>query len=759
MDVRIKFRGGGSVTACAPVFSEGEEFVYIPWKNIVLCYYTKTGKRARELRGLKDNVVGFNIVNYKDKECLFACSITGEMISWSIDDSCATIKSKIPSQNILIRKFLTTSWSKNDEEQRQVHLLSWTKNITQDKSLSLGLFDMSVGKLREVKMTLEDTDHDIATGGSDNPFFAIVQGQTLYFARLKDGKHIYKRRIHGRKFTCVACHPHDESVLTGDNTGRILLWHNLSSTSPTQAVYHWHTLPVKTVTFSRTGSYFFSGADECVLVKWAVENPEQRQYLPRMSFTIERVTVSKDNVLVAVTTRDNVVHILDFRLERVSTIQHLVLGRNFPAGIHYDPRTGALAMNGIVGHLQFFSPNDMSLLYNLDITGQNKLTKERNVEIENTDVVKLAIDRNGKWLATVEKRDSATLKYELRLKFWQFNLKDQQYTLNTCIEYPHENSVEDVCFQPSLDANELRCVTVGGDSKFRVWEIVNADTVYQKGVRWSCFVAGFYKNLPCKCLDFSSDGSVFAVSFDFAVTLWETRTCDFKYSLSCPQLRGERITQVKFGSANRCQLLVSATEDHAVLWNLLTLNAVWIVKVHVSFLLSSCFSSYMAIFTEDSKVIIFDPNDPSPVYVSEELRMCNTKVLTAVFAPKPTIVDLVKKGSWCSNVRLYFIDSYQELYCFDSATEDIYGENTDIIESESKSLFSATIPKLKSGCVGVQEKKEHTIKRFTDLKKMREFLDAPANTMAPIRLSCETILKLLVESRTNKRKDGCQKTL
>lgn len=83
-----------------------------------------------------------------------------------------------------------------------------------------------------------------------------------------------------RQFTCLACHPCEELVLTGDDTGRVILWSNIFG-KKFQSVYHWHTLPVKSVAFSTLGSYFYSGAGECVLVKWQLNDSKQKQFLPR----------------------------------------------------------------------------------------------------------------------------------------------------------------------------------------------------------------------------------------------------------------------------------------------------------------------------------------------------------------------------------------------------------------------------------------------------------------------------------------------
>lgn len=62
-----------------------------------------------------------------------------------------------------------------------------------------------------------------------------------------------------RSFTCLSCHPTDEMVLCGDSTGRVILWQNIFSNEKVQNVFHWHTLAVQTVSFSPSGSYFYSG--------------------------------------------------------------------------------------------------------------------------------------------------------------------------------------------------------------------------------------------------------------------------------------------------------------------------------------------------------------------------------------------------------------------------------------------------------------------------------------------------------------------
>lgn len=145
-----------------------------------------------------------------------------------------------------------------------------------------------------------------------------------------------------------------------------MLWHNISKRKgATQAVYHWHTLPVETICFSTSGTYFYSGAAECVLVKWDQSNNNLKKFLPRLPATIKHITVAKDNVLLAVSTTDNAVQIVSPQLNVVNIIQHLALGSDSSAGLIYDSRSRSLILNGIIGHAQFFSPKDMSLMYSV----------------------------------------------------------------------------------------------------------------------------------------------------------------------------------------------------------------------------------------------------------------------------------------------------------------------------------------------------------------------------------------------------------
>ena len=41
----------------------------------------------------------------------------------------------------------------------------------------------------------------------------------------------------------------------------------------------------------------------------------------------------------------------------------------YPAGVNFDPRSGSLVVNGLPGHLQFYSLKQDAMLYNVSNTG------------------------------------------------------------------------------------------------------------------------------------------------------------------------------------------------------------------------------------------------------------------------------------------------------------------------------------------------------------------------------------------------------
>jgi WD40 repeat protein len=124
--------------------------------------------------------------------------------------------------------------------------------------------------------------------------------------------------------------------------------------------------------------------------------------------------------------------------------------------------------------------------------------------------------------------------------------------------------------------------------------LILAKTEIWKGLR-----VGYYHDLPCRAVSFSTDGSLVAVSFDSIVTTWVPDSCQLKCSLGHPIFK-QQITQVEFGTSNQCHLLVAASDERLSVWNLLTLTMMWTVPVHVSLLMADPVTANMAIITKEN---------------------------------------------------------------------------------------------------------------------------------------------------------------
>lgn len=187
----------------------------------------------------------------------------------------------------------------------------------------------------------------------------------------------------------------EELVATGDAVGRIFLWRNIfhKGNEPatvsfctvivkeafsiiffklTQTLYHWHHTAVNAIAFTESGTNFYSGGDEAVLVRWNLNQSDNKSFLPRVWGNPRHIAVSLGNQKIALATNDNGIQILNTQLKPITVIQNFTwiaddktVQDKFPIGLRVNPRTSSLVLNGRVGHLQFFSTHTRSLLFNV----------------------------------------------------------------------------------------------------------------------------------------------------------------------------------------------------------------------------------------------------------------------------------------------------------------------------------------------------------------------------------------------------------
>ncbi|XP_076361137.1 WD repeat-containing protein l(2)05287 [Tachypleus tridentatus] len=392
-------------------------------------------------------------------------------------------------------------------------------------------------------------------------------------------------------------------------------------------------------------------------------------------------------------------------------------------------------------------------MFNLDIVNQNLATQERHQCVINREVTKACIDNNGEWLGTVELRDDGETNIEIKLKFWWFDSLPQSFTLNTCVNLPHHKKIYVIKFKPvykyqDKSLKQPLAVTTSEDRKFKLWGLVDdADTdIHGKQLCWNCQSVGFYRNMVAKDADFSTDGSLLAVSFDHIATLWESETNALKATLCHPKSE-ENISQILFGQKSCCHLVVCATPTSITVWNILSLTVAWNIQCEICLLARDLSSDIMATFSKDKTLYIFRPSNPEPVYIHENIT-CDS-VLGAAFIPKTT----VSSGDlwWQCNSQLYFMTEKQELLTItDEPDPEPEDSQLKLQQNLSTTPFGQLIARKHKTDVEPSKHETQLFQGILGLKEVNQILEVPSHVLPPVGLLCSNFMTSLLTHQTRK---------
>ncbi|NXX43852.1 WDR75 protein, partial [Tricholaema leucomelas] len=566
-----------------------------------------------------------------------------------------------------------------------------------------------------------------------------------------------KTNAGSNRFTCVTCHPREDCIATGHTDGKIRVWRNFHHRKDyTYSTLHWHHDVVMDLAYSVEGTYLLSGGIEAVLVVWPSESDCQRDFLPRLGSPIEHISMSADGSQCCTLHTDNRITIISSNLRFSKSIQGLIKSANIKTGLVVDPRTKALVLNGEPGHLQFYCLQTDQQLFSLDIVQREYV---HQAGLHQTDLVKVAFGAQGKWLATVEEREEAT-NPELQLKLWFYDEKTQSFKLNTRINTPHEDHITDMCFREigELEDDSLILVTTGKDRVFKVWLMVeDTDPEAQQKVSWSCDFVGSYHNYQATNCCFSEDGSLLAVSFEEAVTVWDSVTWDLKCTFCRPP---GKIRNICFGRLTCSKYLVGVT-DYGFLccWNLLSCALEWSAHLNISILQPDPLSEYIAAVSwlpRKSSLFVFKPSEAQPVYIQR--NFCKQKIQLAAFVPRdePEMVSS-EKYLWLRKSQLFFLTDTQELVTLStkSLEERLTAASKQLAVEESLpgTPFSLLLGKhrhhpsqedtdLANGIVQNKHKQESPA--------VRELLHTPAHVLPSASFLCSMFINSLLISKENK---------
>lgn len=326
-----------------------------------------TGDWIRDLEGIgKRKLIGHQFDPHNSK-LFYGCTEVGDIISWKWKSG--VINEKVSLRFARGSKPTVLTFSLIPMKLDLYALITWRNKG--NANVQFGIFSLKDGFRQELRMPLELNSKSVKVSvGWNGNYFAIAQDNFVHFVDIR-GRVKSRRNIAGNQLTCVACHPVEDAVMTGDVTGRLLLYRQLfHDGDPMTTLYHWHHTSVNTVAFTPSGSHFYSSAAENVLVKWNIKDLYKQEFLPRMWGSA--IHISIENQKVAVALDDNEIQILNAQNELISIIQNFTWLPNdktnipkFPIGLKVNPRTSCLVLNGRVGHLQFYSTHTKNHLFNV----------------------------------------------------------------------------------------------------------------------------------------------------------------------------------------------------------------------------------------------------------------------------------------------------------------------------------------------------------------------------------------------------------
>ncbi|XP_071956994.1 WD repeat-containing protein 75-like [Antedon mediterranea] len=746
-------RGGRKFVQERTIFSKDSKYLLCCSGTVVNVLSTSSGECVQTLTSHQEAVTGIQL-NHSNQLQVFTCSVEGTVKQWDFPDGILLKTYKLPTP---VLGLLTSSAHPDG-------VFAVVKPKSKEReNLELVRFKLSKTTGRTTKIDPSIIMNNISFNsktfafGARGKIIATVQDHVLriYFVKTQKFVRLKEKRI---RFTCIACHPTELCIAAGDTLGRIHYYRNFTEVeNVAKSVNHWHSLRVEDLCFTSEGSYLFSVGHECTMVQWQY-NTNHKDFLPRLLNPISHVSSSPDNQIQALSLFNNVILLVSNNCV-VRTIQglnhgHLQQQKQPPchAGLTFDPRTKALVVNGKVGHLQFYQVEEDRSLYNLDIVAQNYISPESlDKPLIHTDVDHMAFNMDGHWLATIESREDGQNSSELRLKFWCYDDQKDSFILNTNVENPHLVKITSLCFQPLLSNKEATptAVTASVDGKFKIWNLVDDSDIYRSNQCWNCGSAGFYRDLPCGEVCFTSDGSLLAVAFSHVITLWDPATNVLRTTLSHDSKHP--IRKLQFGHGESSHLLVSTTATIMCVWNLLTCSMSWNVCMDVSILLCDPLSQYWVAIDSTKTLYVFEANSPKPVATYQ--KSFKGQIISGIFIPRLQPLSEEERENedvfpWLQRSQLYMMTKKQDLYTVVSKQEAEREEkkNAQRVQGIQENLpatpFSLLIEQNKERTLDVKERVE-SAKLYGNPSSdaIRNLLSAPAHVLPPVRTLCSSFIR------------------
>ncbi|XP_075750306.1 WD repeat-containing protein l(2)05287 isoform X2 [Rhipicephalus microplus] len=751
-------RTGASLVKHKGTFSYDSKLFLVPSGTSVKVYSCATGERAGTFSEHNTEVVAV-VRNPENLVQVLSCSDDGVVYKWDPSDGSVLKKHEISihvedGKESKVRGFYAppsfSSWFVLRQEPDASH--GTLESVSRDGA---------EGQVLVEKVTLGSSSP--VAFNSEGGFYAAIYKAKLFVGTTglpSQSASMFRAMGHkkGVKFCCVTCHPSEPSLATGDSLGRITIWQGLKETNPVRTIHHWHTLPVCDLAYTVSGSFLLSGGGECVLVKWSLPSGG-KQFVPRMGLPICHIATSPDATLILTAHADNCLRLVSSQMNVVQQVQGLALSQGSARELlFHDPRSSALLLRGLPGHLQFYQPHEDKQLFCLDVVGQNYMTQEREGGIVNTEVVLAALADD--WLVTVEHWADGNLGPETRLKFWRFDHVLQNFVLDTSVYAPHNGPLKDLqLYNPGSESSggTFLALTTGDDRKFRLWAPQNEVAVpdgpaaaLQSQVHvssWNCIGSGSFRGFVAGKGSISQDGSLLAVGFGRSATLW-SEDCALRAALAHPQCPSS-ITELCFGQGASSHLLTTCTEVKLIVWDIICLTVLWELECTVTCLVADVSTEAVAAFCSNNSMLLFEPRIKDSVQTNDVPAECQP-VRAATFLPSGS-------DSGDALQRLCFLSKEQELYSWVDDTKEkevtMAHQSLKLESVVPPTPFGALVAQEIRSAVATEAPEQHRL-GLSGFREVRQLLDVASHTLPPMTSLYENLLSAFLSNKEQRKRLG-----
>ncbi|KHJ41846.1 WD domain, G-beta repeat protein [Trichuris suis] len=734
----VRCVGGSRLIRSPPCFLENGQLLACCVRSSALLYSAYTAEICGELRHGAEEVIMLQCIEGSHVGGnLITATKTGNIRLWSTKEALLVDTWKLEYKAVGFRIVSTKP------------LVGYFVLEKNPKVCNLYRIVLNPGGYFEWTVVAQDVPHDLKhfCFANRGRCFAYITRKNLSVCSLTNEgpqvKHPYKEAAN---WVCIAGHPHQAVVATGDVDGVILIWNNLFRGNPVRTVCHWHTMPIGHLAFNQSGSALYSGGQERVVVKWNLHNPDQsegRDYLPRIAIQLVTAMMKITQSIQSIALRPT------FSVAQDGTTTPLPAGLTLDVtGLSESMEPPVLIFNGRPGELQFYSLATNSVVFNLEITGKMLLPVECEKEVHSVDVSAVAVV--DQWMVTVEERQNDIANTDRKLKFWKYNRDTVNFDLDTCVEYLPGTVISSIRFVNGLtfDNNPtktyLALATTCLDGRVNFWTQTeesddNDDNTEQLEGAWRCRTTLTFRELPANFVANSESLSMIAIAFGCTITLWNSNDLVFRRSMNVCD-GSVAVRQLEFALEE--DLLLAMSTFTLTAWSVRHLNRVWTVKMSFSNICIDPISGVVAAFTIKN-VLLFKVN---PLSRLAEIRYPNQALpVASIFVPSADATP----GRLST---LYYFTMEQYMYRIEwdvDQEEDDCREDAVMFETvgshQTQSWTSTLVGRAPLKQLQTESMKSKTI--IERLSEVDKSLAAPAHTLPSLDAILRPVLLSLIPDR------------